>query len=105
MTTTITTDEAMGNAMAVAQRLARDADLRGLSGYELVEAFAGALSARDPELCGKVLAAIDQVLQQYPIVKIIGAGTITVDPHAECPRERECELCEPPCKADDGPAD
>lgn len=69
-------DEAMARAGEFVQHLLREAELRGIDGGNVATILAMIVSARNPTLGGKVLLAVEAQLQKYPIVKIIGAGTL-----------------------------
>lgn len=72
-------DEHMDSAAEYAVGLMREAELRGISGYDLVIAFASVLAARNPTLAGKVLISVRDVIREQPITKILRAdGQIAV---------------------------
>ena len=64
-------DEHMANALEYAETVVRDAQLRGVSGYDLFISFAAVVAARNPSLAGKLLLATSQAICAYPITKVI----------------------------------
>ena len=64
-------DEHMANAINYTNDLVRDAELRGLSGYDLAVSISAVLAARNPTLCGKVLVAVGNAIRAQPVTKIV----------------------------------
>jgi hypothetical protein len=69
----------MDNAAAYTLGICRDAELRGLSGYEVAVAIASVLAARNPTLAGKVLVAVGDAIRLNPVTKIIAPPADTVN--------------------------
>lgn len=67
-------DTHMGNAAEYALQVVKDAELRGLSGYDVCVSFASVLAARNATLAGKVLVAVGDAIRAQPITKIIPAN-------------------------------
>lgn len=68
------------NAEAAIGELIRDCELRALPLDDVFKAFARVLAAHNPELCGKIIYGVGEIVRREPIKKIIGASTVTVDP-------------------------
>jgi hypothetical protein len=64
-------DRHMESAIAFAEQLCKDAELRGLSGYDLVKSLAGVMAVRDPTLAGDVLVAVGDAIRLEPVRKVI----------------------------------
>ena len=67
-------DDHMANAINYATQLVADAELRGLTGYDVAISIAGVLAARNPTLAGKVLIAVGNAIRLQPVTKIIADG-------------------------------
>lgn len=61
----------MDNAAAYALGICQDAELRGVSGYDVAVALASVLAARNPTLAGKVLVAVGDAIRRNPVIKIV----------------------------------
>jgi len=64
-------DDHMANAINYATQLVADAELRGLTGYDVAISFAGVLAARNPTLAGKVLIAVGNAIRMQPVTKLV----------------------------------
>ena len=71
-------DDHMDNAISYATQLVADAELRGLSGYDVCVSIAAVLAARNPTLAGKVLVAVGNAIRLQPVTKVVKAPS-TVD--------------------------
>ena len=70
----------MDNAANYALGICRDAELRGISGYEVAIALASVLAARNPTLAGKVLMAVCDAIRSNPVTKIIPPEPRRIEP-------------------------
>jgi hypothetical protein len=61
----------MNSAAAYMLGICQDADLRGLSGYEVAVALASVLAARSPTLAGEVLVAVGDAIRLNPVTRIV----------------------------------
>jgi len=64
----------MDNAAAYMLGICQDAELRGLSGYEVAVALATVLAGHDPDIAGKVLVAVGDAIRLNPVTKIVTPG-------------------------------
>lgn len=72
-------EDFMSNAGVEVTRLLEQADIRNIGPEMVAVIISQILAARNATLAGKVLYALEVAIQKYPIVKIIGAGTLKVD--------------------------
>lgn len=79
--------EHMANAGTEVVRLLEQAEIRNIDGGMVAVILSQVLAARNATLAGKVLMAVEVAIQKYPIVKIIGAGTVSVEGPIERPWE------------------
>jgi hypothetical protein len=61
----------MDSAAAYMVGICRDAELRGLSGYEVAVALATVLAGREPDLAGEILYAVGNAIRLNPVTKIV----------------------------------
>lgn len=62
--------EQADRAVDYAHRLCGQAALRGMNGEQVFEAFVVVLTARNPTLAGKILAATMDAVQAYPVPRL-----------------------------------
>jgi len=72
-------DEHMARAIEYATQLVADAQLRGLTGYDVAISIAGVLAARNATLAGKVLIAVGNAIRMQPVTKIVKTSDVRVD--------------------------
>jgi len=72
-------DDHMANAINYATQLVADAELRGLTGYDVAISIAGVLAARNATLAGKVLIAVGNAIRMQPVTKIVKTSDVRVD--------------------------
>jgi len=64
-------DGHMDNAAAYMLGICQDAELRGLSGYDVAVALATVLAGRAPDFAGEVLHAVGYAIRLNPVTKIV----------------------------------
>jgi hypothetical protein len=72
-------DEQMANALEYAETVAHEADLRGVSGYDLFQSFVAVLAARNATLAGKLLYACSEAIRHHPVTKVLKPEPAEVD--------------------------
>ena len=61
----------MDAAISYMQGVIDDAELRGLSGYDVAISLAAIVAGRDPKLAGECLVALLGAIQSNPVTKIV----------------------------------